>query len=148
MAYKTEENKAAFLSEYPKYAQITETARILDIDRGTVHSWINKDEAFAEQFNALKKDIDRQEAEFYVRTIREVVSDKETPAQSRLLGSFFMLKGLEPDKWREKTQPVLQVGDIRVTMAIPPYDDEMQLNQQGQVIEGEAVELIGEGKDG
>ena len=145
----TAANKKRFLQAYPDYGQITETARNITLSANTIHNWMRDDADFKELFVTLKKEIDQQEAEMYARTIREIVLDKTTPPQTRLLGSFFMLKGLEPERWRERPPTAVQVGDIRVIMAYPDYEDDAVSprlrNQNLGALPAEDVQLLGEG---
>lgn len=145
MSKSTQENtkrkKQAFIDNYimEDCGMITEACRRTGMAPRTYYSWLEKDEAFNTQMQAIKKEIQAREAEFYEGTIKDVVSNAKTPAQSRLLGSFFMLKGLKPDVYREKQSMPTIIGDVTIKWAIPPYDTPKLTD--GNIIEGEAKEL-------
>lgn len=127
-----EPGKRAFLNSYHKTRQITKTATEMSITPRTVHYWLVKDGAFSEAFSQLKKELDVQLQEHYESLVQEVADDKGTPPQSRLLASFFSLKALD-DKYKDKHQPMVSIGEIIVNSAIP--------RPEYKAIEGEYEEI-------
>lgn len=109
-----------FLDLYPKCkCMISETAKAVGVERTTVHGWLKRDAIFQDAFNSLKKDIEVELEEYYVKTINSIVESDKTPPQTQLLGSFFMLKALNP-RYKDRQGPDIQfTGDIIVQSSIP-----------------------------
>ena len=134
----TEEKQVAFLENYHKCnGRATKTAEAIGIDESTVYYWVNHNDTFARAFQALKKEIDSNLLEKHLANIRDIAFDKETPPQTRLLGSFFEVKKLNPE-YRDRQDLGIQIkGDIQVILNIP----EPKYETPPDYIEGEAKEL-------
>ena len=133
----TNDKYKRFLELYPDTRMITKTAAAIGVTKQTVHNWLNKDSDFLDCFDHLKKELDRELLERHLENIREIVFDKETPPQTRLLGSFFEVKKLNPE-YRDRQDPGIQIkGDIQVILNIP----EPKYETPPDYIEGEAKEL-------
>ena len=110
-----------FLELYPQCkCMISETAKAMGIDDNTVHYWIARNEDFCSAFSSLKKDLDTKREEKYVQKIEDIVfTEEKVPPQTQLLGSFFMLKALNP-RYKDKITPDFHIsGDIIFQSNIP-----------------------------
>ena len=127
----TEDKHREFLDLYPKCkCMISETAKAMGINRGTVFYWLNRDDALLNAFNSLKKDLEQHMIEKHLNNIHEITFDTNTPPQTRLLGSFFELKALD-SRYKDRQAPsVYAEGDII-----------FQTNMPGEVIEGDYTEI-------
>lgn len=115
----TNEKKLRFLELYPKCnCMLTKTAEAMGVSWQSVYYWINTDSMFSEAFEGLKKDLELKQEEYYVNKINSIVDSDKTPPQTQLLGSFFMLKALNP-RYKDKVQDINVSGDIIVQSSIP-----------------------------
>ena len=114
------EKKRLFLENYHKCNFRTKyTAQAIGVDESTVYNWMKNDPAFAQAFQVLKKELDAMLIEDYLANIREIAFDKNTPPQSRLLGSFFELKALDA-RYRDRAPDRnVNIREIVVHSAIP-----------------------------
>ena len=124
----THPKKLAFLQNYPKFQSITATAEAIGISRDTVHRWLNKDDPqgsgdviFINEFNRIKKELERELIEKHEANIDNVAFDPKTPAQSRVFDSLVRLRAIAPEKYREKQPETKLIGDIVVKLAVPPH---------------------------
>lgn len=138
----THPKKKAFLENYPTFKTITETARAIGIGRRTAHMWLSEDETFMLSMHALKKEMERELIETYANNIHDIALDSKTPAQSRILGSIFMLKAFDRDKYGDRPAEAKIVGDITIKMAIPPYQAAPQIS-----IDSPGVRELEEGQE-
>ena len=128
----TETKQRQFLDNYEKCnRRITKTADAIGVNESTVHYWQNHSDVFAQAFQALKKELDYTRIEDYLDNIKQIAFDPKVPPQSRLLGSFFELKALDP-KYKDR-QDIPQVATqivIHTNIPEPEY----------KTIEGEYTE--------
>lgn len=98
--------KARFLDAYRACGMVSEAARRVKVGRSTVYEWRKEDPAFA----AAWDDIDAALAdELEAEAIRRAKAGSDT-----LL--IFLLKGLKPERYRERVQADLQHhGHVDVT---------------------------------
>lgn len=145
----THPDKRAFLENYPKFKMISKTAEAIGVSRRVVYNWLDSDEDFSHTMHAIKKELDQDLLELHEKDLKDIAFDTTTPKNVRVLAHFFILKALDPDKYREK--PLIDkaiIGDITIKLAIPPYNEGMRLEESKIVpIEGEFKE-IANGRDG
>ena len=130
----TQEKKQAFLDNYRKFGYITKTCTAIGVSYSKYYAWLG-DEVFSKQSSAIKKELDNDRLDRY-----------ETELDSRALGGvskqsdillMFGLKALRPDVYREKVSESRFMGDIKIIMAIPGYDESLRLTEVKQLKEGD-----------
>lgn len=105
--------KRAFLTKYADAGTISEATRLVDVSRRTFYTWHEKDETFALLFDEAKEAFaDKLELELYSRAMTS--TDKMST-----IALFFALKGLRPDKYREKQATPMVVGNVTIKMDMP-----------------------------
>ena len=127
----TEEKKQAFLDNYPKFIRATKTAEAIGIDESCHYRWIADDEEYKLAFQAIKKEVDSNRLEENLVEVHRRGLDK-----SDLL-LMFETKALAPEIYREKVAESRFIGDIKIIMAIPGYDESLRLTEVKQLKEGD-----------
>jgi hypothetical protein len=106
--------KAAFLESYRVLGNISRACRDAEINRSTYYDWTEHDEAFSAALNVAREEaIESLEAEARRRAVEGVeretgvyhnglliATEVETKYSDTLL--IFLLKGLKPEKYRER----------------------------------------------
>ena len=103
--------KGAFLAEYGKLGNITKAAEEVEMDRGTHYVWLEADDQYAKDFAAAQsRYIEKLEAEADRRAtegVEEPVFHQGTVCGHKKRYSdtllIFRLKGLAPERYRERT---------------------------------------------
>lgn len=131
-------NKQAFLDNYPKFLRATKTAEAVGITDQTHYAWLNTDEKYNKAFKELKKRVDSDRLEEIENEIHDRSLDRDAYGSSTLL--MFEAKALHPSRYREQVSTHPLIGDIKIIMAIPAYDEKLRLTN-GRVIEGEVKEV-------
>jgi hypothetical protein len=116
---------------------VRETCAAIGLGKSTFYRWLKEDDAFRDKWDALKKEIELDLLERHEKSIDDIAFDPNVPPQTRLLGSFFKAKKLDPSYRDSYTQRV-NVGNVVIQLNIPDYDDS---------IEGEYREIDGEVKE-
>ncbi len=135
----TLDKKRAFLERYPDFLRATKTANAVGINNETHYDWLKTDEGYNKQFQALKKRIDSDRLEENLKEVHRRGLEK-----SDLL-LMFETKALAPEIYREKVVTGPLIGDIKIIMAIPGYDESLRLTD-GNTIEGEIVNATEQGE--
>ena len=134
----TKRKKQAFLDNYPKFLRATKTAEAIGIDESCHYRWLEADEVYKQAFQALKKEVDSDRLEEIENEIHDRSLDRDAYGSSTLL--MFEAKALHPSRYREQVPTHPLIGDIKIIMAIPAYDEKLRLTD-GNIIEGEAKEV-------
>ena len=129
------DKKQAFLDNYANFDGIMATCEAIDINHSTYWRWMQADEVFSKQSTALKKEIDAKRLNRYELELDERALGGKSKQSDILL--MFGLKALRPDVYREKVAESRFIGDIKIIMAIPGYDESLRLGSQKQLKEGE-----------
>jgi len=96
-----DEKKDKFLEIYVKVGTVAGAASGAGVSRARVYQWLNEDSNFKERFEHTRKDVaDNLEAKAIERAMAGL--------SDTLL--IFLLKGLKPDKYRER-QDIRHSGD-------------------------------------
>ena len=135
----TQDKKQAFLDNYPKFVRATLTAEAIGIDESCHYRWIADDEEYKLAFQAIKKEVDSNRLE------ENLVEVHRRGLEKSDLLLMFETKALAPEIYREKVSESRFIGDIKIIMAIPGYDESLRLNSP-DIIEGEIVDAIEQGK--
>lgn len=135
----TDPKKRTYLDLLSKIHYSSQVTREMGIAHGLPFNWRVEDKSFSDAYDAIKKQEDDYWLHFHLDNIRTITGDSTTPPQTRLLGSFFEVKKLDPS-YRDNAQEARIVGDITVHLAIPPYDEGLRL-LPGPTITVEAKEI-------
>jgi len=131
------DKQRAFLETYHKCNMRTNhTAQAVGVNESTIYGWIKSDVIFRQAFQVLKSELEAVMIDKYLDNIRSITFDKNVPPQSRLLGSFFELKALDP-KYKDRQDTGPQVATqivIHTSIPEPEY----------KTIEGEYTETTQE----
>jgi hypothetical protein len=136
----THSKKGTFLENYPKFCQVRETCAAIGLGKSTFYRWLKEDCDFQDKWDVLKKEIDQELLERHEKNIDDIAFDPNVPPQTRLLGSFFKAKKLDPSYRDSYTQKV-NVGNVIIQLNIPDYDD--SIDGEYKEINGEVKELDG-----
>jgi hypothetical protein len=136
--YMTHIKKKVFLENYSKFCQVRETCAAIGLGKSTFYRWLKEDKVFQDAWYALKKEIEQELLERHEKNIDDIAFNPNVPPQTRLLGSFFKAKKLDPSYRDSYTQKV-NVGNVVIQLNIPDYDD--SLMEKGNIIDGEVKEL-------
>jgi hypothetical protein len=136
----THSKKQVFLENYSKFCQVRETCAAIGLGKSTFYRWLKEDDAFRGKWDTLKKEVEQELLERHEKNIDDIAFDPNVPPQTRLLGSFFKAKKLDPSYRDSYTQKV-SLGNVIIQLNIPDYDD--SLREVGNVIDGEVKELDG-----
>lgn len=132
----TQEKKQAFLDNYPKFIRASKTAEAIGINACTHYEWLKDDGAYNQRFQALKKEVDSDRLEEIENEIHDRSLDRDAYGSSTLL--MFEAKALHPSRYREQVPTHPLIGDIKIVMAIPGYDESLRL-KEANIIEGEVI---------
>ena len=124
----TQEKKQAFLDNYKGFGYITKTRKAIGVSYSNYYAWIG-DEVFSKQCNAIKKEIDT------LRLEENLVEVHRRGLEKSDLLLMFETKALAPEIYREKVSESRFIGDIKIIMAIPGYDE--SLREVKQLKEGD-----------
>ena len=125
----TQEKKQAFLDNYPKLLVIADTAKAIGIGRRSHYDWIEADEVYKAQFIQLKKEIDT------LRLEENLVEVHRRGLEKSDFLLMFETKAWAPELYREKQESRQFIGDIKIIMSIPAYDE--TLREVKQLKEGD-----------
>ena len=134
----TIEKKRLFLEKYPMFLRATKTCKAVGIDESCHYKWMGVDEEYKKAFQALKKEVDADRLEEVENEIHDRSLDRDAYGSSTLL--MFEAKALNPSRYREQVPTHSLIGDIKIVMAIPGYDESLRLKSP-DIIEGEAKEV-------
>jgi hypothetical protein len=132
----TDDKHRQFLELYPKFMEITKVAEAMNLNRHTIHMWLQRDEHLSNTFAALKKNIEAEVLESHLKNIRNIAFDPKIPPQTRILASIFETKALDA-RYKDRVDQNIIVGDIIFKTSMPPVGEKIAL----PVIEGECKEL-------
>lgn len=134
----TQEKKQAFLDNYAKFIRATQTAKAIGIGIRTHYDWLKRDDVYNAAFARLKKEVDADRLEEVEKEIHDRSLDRDAYGSSTLL--MFEAKALHPSRYREQVSTHPLIGDIKIVMAIPGYDENLRLKRP-DIIEGEVKEV-------
>ncbi len=120
--------KRVFLQAYSTCGNVTQAARIAGVDRATHYVWLETDEQYAEAFQqAQEAAADYLEQEAWRRATQGVeqdvfYKDKKIATKREYSDTLliFLLKGIRPDKYKERAQTELTGpggGPVKVDMS-------------------------------
>lgn len=114
-----EEDKQKYIEAYRELKSVTVASQVIGVNRTTVWRWQEADEQFRNECNSIKKEIadeklEENEAEIHRRALEK----------SDLL-LMFETKKLDPS-YREQAPPQAPT-DVKIYIAIPPYDEKIRL---------------------
>lgn len=115
----TDPRKQAFIKLLPSYHYLGDTAKAIGVHRTTIWHWLTKDSVFATAYYLAKKVDDDHWLTLHLKNIREITLDKDVPPQTRLLGSFFEVKKLDPSYRDNPPEYLTQVGHMTIHLDIP-----------------------------
>lgn len=115
----TDPKRRAYLDLLQNLHYNSKATKAMSIAESTPYGWMIADPAFNEAYEAVKRREDKYWLDFHLQSIRSIVSDKETPPQSRLLGSFFEVKKLDPSYRDNPPEYLTQVGNMHVYLNVP-----------------------------
>ena len=87
--------KAEFLVQFPRLKTIRAACEAVDICRVTFYDWKRADPEFAKAFEDAEQDL----ADLLEESAIDRATSRENPSDTLLI---FMLKGLRPEKYRER----------------------------------------------
>ncbi len=122
IALVTDPKKRTYLKLLSELHYNSKVTDAMKIGAGTPYGWMIRDSVFNEAYEAVKKEEDKYWLGFHLQTIRNIVSDPATPPQTRLLGSFFEVKKLDPSYRDNPPEYLTQVGNMVVHLNIPDRD--------------------------
>lgn len=106
--------KRAFLAAFSRYPSISKAAKRAKIDRRTHYDWLSDDPEYVKAFAAARE----EGAEALEDAMTDVAFDGNVTA------AIFLLKGLKPEKYREKIDS-RHSGEVAVKRIIGVPDDEL-----------------------
>ena len=107
--------KAAFLKAYGECGNVRQAAKAANIDRTTHYLWLHKDEEYATAFEDAQEDAaDTLEAEAWARA-----TGGDKPSDTLLI---FLLKGMRPEKYRERIDQTVQVDATQTAEVVEDTD--------------------------
>lgn len=123
----TAEKKQAFLDNYATFDGIMAVCEAIDINYSTYWRWMQGDEVFSKQCTALKKEVDSKRLDRYEKELDNRALGGTSKQSDILL--MFGLKALKPGVYREQVSTHPLIGDIKIVMAIPGYDESLRLGK-------------------
>lgn len=152
---QTQRLKKAFLEQFRLCGNISQSCRDVGMDRSNVYRWQEIDDQFAAAFrDAETESTETLEAEARRRALEGV--EKETPIyhNGHLIGTtvetkysdtllIFLLKGLKPEKYRERQQ-VEHTGPGGGPVEISDSRDELARRIAGLAARGGAGRVVDE----
>ena len=126
--FQGERNKAAFLAAFAECGNIRESAEVAGIGRRTHYTWLETDVDYAAAFaEAQENAVEALEAEARRRAVegveepvgwyKGVAGGSVRRYSDNLL--MFLLKGLQPDKYRERFEVRGSIAHLDLTQ-LPP----------------------------
>ena len=128
----THPKKQLFLENFQVFGEVSKAAEATGVCRRTAYVWLSNDENFSTAFETVKKVAEKELLEKHLKNIREIAFDPTVKSGTRLLGSFFEVKKLDPSYRDRVSVDSHVIREIIVHSAIPwpNYD----------TIEGEIIE--------
>lgn len=122
LALVTNLEKRTYLDLLSKLHYNSKATQAMSIAESTPYGWMMRDKVFNEAYEATKREDNLRWLDLHLNNIREIAFDKSVPPQSRLLGSIFETKKLDPSYRDNPPEYLTQVGSMVVHLNVPDRD--------------------------